>query len=111
MRILLDIDHPAYVHFFKHAIKAWERRGHKVVVAARDKEMTLHLLKSYRLEFNCISSQGKGLLGLAKELLIRDFHLYRIARTLQPDVLLGFSGVSAAHVGKLLGKPSIIFSD
>jgi uncharacterized protein len=111
MRILVDMDHPVDVHFFKDAIREWERRGHKVIVTARDKEMTLQLLKSYSLDFRCISSPGKGLWGLAQELLIRDWRLYRIAREFQPDVLTGFTGIAAAHVGKLIGRPSIVFSD
>lgn len=111
MRILIDMDHPVDVHFFKDAIREWQRRGHEISVAARDKEITLQLLKSYALEFTCISSQGKGLWGLAKELLIRDCHLYRLAREFEPDVLIGFTGTAAAHVGRLLRKPSIVFSD
>jgi predicted glycosyltransferase len=111
MRILVDIDHPAYVHFFKYAIREWERRGHKVLVVARDKEITLQLLKSYGFEPSCISTQGKGIWGLAKELVIRDMRLYRMARRFRPDVLTGISGVSIAHVGRLLRKPSIVFSD
>jgi predicted glycosyltransferase len=111
MRILVDIDHPVDVHFFKAAIYEWEKRKHKVLVAARDKEMTLQLLKSYSLEFTCVSTAGKSLWGLAKELLVRDYRLYRIARKFRPDLLIGFTGISAAHVGRLIGKPSIVFSD
>lgn len=111
MKILVDIVHPADVHFFKHAIREWERRGHHVTVTARDKEMALQLLKAHAIEFQCISSQGKGLWGLARELAVRDFRLYRIARKVRPDVLVGFTGISVAHIGWLLGKPSIVFYD
>ena len=111
MTILVDIVHPADVHFFRLAIRKWERRGHQVVVTARDKEMTIELLKSYKLNFECISYQGKGLYGLAKELVVRDFRLYCIARRIKPDVLIGFAGISVAHVAWLLGKPSIVFYD
>lgn len=111
MRILVDIVHPADVHFFKHAVREWEARGHTVLVTAREKEITFELLKSCRFEFRAISSQGKGLWGLAKELLVRDVRLYRIARKFQPDVLTGFTGISVAHVAWLLGKPSIVFYD
>jgi uncharacterized protein len=111
MRIVIDIVHPADVHFFKYAIRDWEARGHNVLVTVRDKEITLQLLAAYGIASTYISSQGRGLWGLFKELLIRDVRLYRIARRFRPDVLIGFSGISVAHVGKLLGKPSIIFYD
>jgi uncharacterized protein len=111
MRIVVDIVHPADVHFFKYAIRDWEARGHNVLVTVRDKEMTLQLLAAYGIGSTCISSQGRGLWGLFKELLIRDIRLYRIARRFRPDILAGFSGISVAHVGKLLGRPSIVFYD
>jgi uncharacterized protein len=111
MTILADIVHPADVHFFKLAIREWKRNGHEVVVTTRDKEMTIELLESYELDFHCISHQGKGLYGLAKELMVRDFRLYRIARRVRPDVLIGFSGISISHIAWLLGKPSIVFYD
>jgi predicted glycosyltransferase len=111
MRILVDVVHPADVHFFKYAIKEWEDKGHKVLITARDKDITLQLLKAYGFEFICLSSQGKGLWGMAYELVARDLRLFRIARTFQPDVLAGFTGISIAHIGKVLNKPSIVFYD
>jgi predicted glycosyltransferase len=111
MRILVDLVHPADVHFFKYAIREWENRGHRVLITARDKDIALQLLKAYGFKFMCISSQGKGLWGMASELVTRDLRLFRIARLFRPDVLTGFTGISIAHVGKLLGKPSIVFYD
>ena len=66
MTILVDIVHPADVHFFKHAIREWERRGHKVVVTARDKEMTLKLLKSYEQLSTASVIKVKGFMGFSQ---------------------------------------------
>ena len=44
MNILIDIIHPAHVHFFRHAISEFEKRGHKVAVTARQKDVTIELL-------------------------------------------------------------------
>ena len=111
MRILIDIVHPADVHFFKNAVNEWQDRGHKVLITARDKDIALQLLRVYGFEFMCISSQGKGLWSMAHELVERDLRLFRIARIFEPDVLTGFTGISIAHVGRLLGKPSVVFYD
>ncbi len=111
MRILIDIIHPADVHFFKYAIKEWQDRGHKVLITARDKDIALQLLKAYGFEFICISSQAKGLWSMAHELVARDRRLLRIAQIFEPNVLTGFTGISIAHIGKLLRKPSIVFYD
>lgn len=81
------------------------------MITARDKDITLHLLKAYEFQFTLISSQGKGLWGMAYELAVRNLRLCWIARRFHPDVLIGFTGVSVAHVGKLLKIPSIAFYD
>jgi hypothetical protein len=39
LKILIDIGHPAHVHFFRNAIRVLEGRGHDVKVTARDKGM------------------------------------------------------------------------
>lgn len=111
MRILIDVVHPAHVHFFKYAIREWEKKGNQVLITARDKEITIDLLRSYNLSFICISSYGKGLSGLFKELMIRDYRLLKIARKFRPDILTGIAGISITHIGKIIGRPSIVFYD
>jgi len=111
VRILVDILHPAHVHFFKHAVRIWQERGHEVLITARDKEMALYLLNAYGFDYTCISAQKSGPGGLLAELLVRDWRLLRIARKFRPDVLTGIAGVSVAHVAFLLRRPSVVFYD
>ena len=63
MRILIDIKHPAHVHFFRNFIKIMKSKGHEIKVTAREKEMTIYLLKKYKIPFVKISSIGKNKLG------------------------------------------------
>ncbi len=111
MRILVDLTHPAHVHFFKQAIWKWKDRGHQVFITSREKDITIELLNSYGIEYICISKYGSGLLGLFKELIVRDYKLYKLARKFRLDILVAIGGVSVAHVGRLIGKPSIVFYD
>ncbi len=111
MRILVDLTHPAHVHFFKQAIWQWKDRGHQVFITSRKKDINIELLNSYGIEHICISEYGKGLPGLFKELIARDYRLYKLARKFSSDILLAVGGVSVAHVGRLIGKPSIVFYD
>ena len=111
MRILIDILHPAHVHFFKNAIKKWQREGNNVLVTARDKDITLELLNAYGINYTEISKMRQGLLNLFCELVKRDIELYKIAKKFKPHILLGISGVSIALIGKLVKRPSIVFTD
>jgi len=111
MNILIDIIHPAHVHFFRHAIDELQNRGHNVAVTARQKDVTIELLANFGIPFTVLSKVGKGRTGLLKELILRDMRLWKFCRDFRPDVLTGISGVFVAHVGTLLRRPSIIWDD
>lgn len=111
MRLLIDIGHPGHVHFFKCFIREMERKGHTVLITARNKEITLDLLSKYHFDFIAVGKQKSGKLNLIKEWIIRDFQILKIARKFHPDFLLGIGNPSVAHVAKLLGTRSIVFTD
>ncbi len=111
MKILVDIGHPAHVHFFKNTIWALESKGHDVMVTARDKEVCVELLNLCNIPHTVLTKMGSGKLSLMKEWLIRDYKLLMLARKFKPDVLTGILNPSVAHVSKLLGKKAIIFND
>ncbi len=111
MKVLVDVTHPAHVHFFRHAVDALRRDGHDVVVTARDKDITLALLEEMGIEHHVLGSAGRGMTGLAGELIRRDWSLWRFARRARPDVLTGVGGVWAAHVAALLRRPAVVWDD
>ena len=111
MRILIDIGHPAHVHFFKNFIRELERKGHTILITARKKEISLDLLSEYHFDFTLIGEQKAGKFNLIKEWVARDFQIFNIAREFYPDFLLGVGNPSVAHAAKLLRRKSIIFTD
>jgi hypothetical protein len=111
MNILVDILHPAHVHFFKNPIKIWISKGHNVAITAREKDVTEQLLKNYGFDYTVLSKAGKGKLSLGCELITRDIKLLSFCKRFKPDVLTGISGYFIAQVGKLIGKPSIVWDD
>ena len=111
MRILVDITHPAHVHFFRNAISLWRQHGHDIAVTARQKDITIDLLNEYGIPFTTLSSIGNHKLSLFKELVVRDFNLYRFCRKFRPDVLTAIGGVFAAHVGFAVRKPVVVWDD
>jgi hypothetical protein len=111
MRILVDILHPAHVHFFRHAIHIWEARGHEVCITLRDKDIARTLLDRLGLPYANLGAAGRGLVGMGIELWRRNRRLWRITRRFRPDVLAGIAGISIAHVGWLCRIPSVVFTD
>ncbi len=109
MKLLIDILHPAHVHVFRNFIAFMKKKGHEILVTARDKDVTFGLLRAYGIDFIPLSRISTHKIGLVWELLSRTWKLFWIARRFKPDVLLGCMGPSIVPVGKLLGIPSIVF--
>ena len=111
MRILVDLLHPAHVHFFRNAIAEWLGQGHEVLVVSRQKDVTTQLLNLYGIHHICLGRAHRGILRLTMELVIRASRLYLLARSFKPDVLLGVNGAFIAPVSKALGTPVVVFYD
>ena len=111
MKILIDLVHPAQVHFFKHCIWQLQQRGDAVLVTARKKDVALDLLDALGIEYTCISEKGSTLLSMGWELVTRTIRLFNIARRFKPDVMVARVGHSVGITGKMLGIPTVIYDD
>jgi len=111
MKILIDMGHPAHVHLFKNFIWEMEKKGHQILVTARDKDVVTQLLKAYNIPYIPVGKKGTGSLNLIKEWILRDIKITRIARKFNPDILLGVLNPATAHAAWILGKVSVTFTD
>lgn len=111
MRLLIDILHPAHVHFFRNFISEMKMRGHEVRVVSRKKDVATDLLDAYGIDHEIISTQRPGRLHLGRELIQRIDRTRKIIRLWQPDIVLGLMGPSIAVAGKLEGTKTIAFYD
>src|SRR5439155_10080912 len=91
MRILIDILHPAHVHFFRNFHDEMAGRGHDLYITARDKDRSLELLCDFGLPYEQISAQHRRG-GLAVEMVQRTRRLLTAVRTFRPDVMTGIMG-------------------
>ena len=111
MKVFVDINHPAHVHFFKNLVWDMHDRGHDFFISSRDKEVALDLLDAYDIEYFNRGRGYSGVVGKSWGILDIDYKLYRHAKKFKPDVFLGLHNTYTAHLGKLMGKPSITFTD
>jgi len=68
LNILVDIGHPAHVHFYKYPMRIWAENGHNVIVVCREIPIVSSLLKSMKLDAKVVSRKRKGAAGLLVEL-------------------------------------------
>lgn len=111
MKILVDIGHPAHIHYFKNCARILTEKGYEFLFVVRERDSTIELIKS--TGFNYVS-RGKGKKGLLNKLIgisQIDYKLFKIAQQFHPDMFLSFSSPYAAHVATLMQKPHIAFDD
>lgn len=111
MRILVDISHPAHVHFFRNAISNWQKDGHTVRVVARHKDITCDLLECFDISYKVLSRARTGLIHLAMEMLIHVVRLLPVVRVYAPHVMLQIGGTFVGPAGWLTGIPAWAFTD
>lgn len=113
MKILLDINHPAHVHYFRNFIKLMETKGHLFCVINRDSEMINQLLDYYGIEHTIRNKRPKkkGTIASLKNLLEMVFWCIRKSLTFHPDMYLGFASSACAITSSLFRKPCILIDD
>ncbi len=110
MRVLIDILHPAHVHFFRNFHAEMTDRGHQLCITARDKDRSVELLQAFGLPYQQISRQKSGA-GLVVEMTQRTARLMKIMRSFRPDVMTGIMGPSIALAGAVRRVPAVVFYD
>ncbi len=110
MRLIFDIGHPAHVHLFRHLIHRVRNEGGEVLVAAREKDVTIELCEAFSIPYTILSKRTEGTVGNSFEFLQRTLKLWQLARKFKPDALLGTS-VSIGTVGRLVKSPSFVFNE
>jgi hypothetical protein len=111
MRYLFDIGHPAEVHTFKNVIWKLKKKGHPILVTARDKDITFYLLDFYKIPYISTGKNLRSKAGKIYSLIRNDLLIFKEVIRFKPDIIVNFFSPFAAHAGKILGKPVIGFHD
>lgn len=111
MNILVDIGHPAHIHYFKNCARILSDKGHKFLFVVRERDSTIELIQQTGFKY---VSRRKGRTGLINKLIgipRIDRRVHKVAKEFKPDLFLSFSSPYAAHVSFLMRKPHITFDD
>lgn len=110
MRIIFGVGHPKHVHVRKNIVKKLIENGHEVKILAIDKDITLHLLDVYGLDYEVYGKHQKNITNKAYGMFGRIYRAFAIAKRFKPDILIG-GNPYLAHVSKMLRKPHIMTTD
>jgi hypothetical protein len=113
MKILIDINHPAHVHYFRNFIKIMETKGHTFIVTNRDSRIINQLLDYYEIEHSIRNARPDK-----NNLLLSLLYLLRIISKIiketfvnKPDLYIGFGSLPCTIVGHLFRKPVVLIDD
>ena len=111
MKILIDINHAAHIHYFKNFSRIMIEKGHSVLFVVRDRENTLALIKSSGFDYVNKGRGASGLLGKLLKMPSVDYRLYRIAKEYGADLFISYASPYACVVSTILRKPCIALDD
>jgi predicted glycosyltransferase len=112
MKYLFYLGHPAHFHLFKNIIWQLQKDGHDTRIVIKKKDVLENLLQTHDLPYVNIMPRGRkdNRFSIAFGVVQRDAKLFNIVRRDRPDVMIGTSA-EIAHVGRLLGIPSIVVNE
>lgn len=111
-RIWIDLDNTPHVPFFIPIIRELERRGHQIVISARDAFQVCQLADQKGLRFTKAGKHyGKNPIKKIWGLFFRGFQLIPFIKINKPELALSHGARSQVFIANLLGLPSILMSD
>ena len=112
MKIMLPIQHPAWVHQFRPLIERFRARGDQVYVMVCKKDGDTELLQAMGIPYTLLSNTtGKGVLQkgwLFFWLTLKDVFY---ALKYRPDVVMGRASPMLCIAGWVRGRRMIVFED
>lgn len=110
VKILIDIGHPAHVHYYRNLAGELQENGCRVFWTVKDIPVAKRLLDHYGFEYTVLPKKADGLTGKVAKQLQYDFKLLRLCMREKIDIAIGTS-VSVAHVSRISRVKSIVFDD
>ncbi len=111
-KVWIDLDNSPHVPFFKPIINELRKRGHEVVVTARDCFQVCGLADLMNLEYEKIGRHyGKNTILKVAGLLIRSGQLMPGALSEKPDIAVSHGSRSQVLTSSVLQIPSVVIAD
>lgn len=111
MKILIDIGHPAHIHYFKNLANHLLYSGSEVLFTCREKEFEIDLLRYYGFAYKSFGRKYKSTIGKILGMVKFDVQEFLTGLKFKPDLLLSAGSIYAAHASFLLKKPHISLED
>src|SRR4030042_253220 len=110
MKILIDIGHPAHVHYFRNLANILKSKGHTILITVKNLPSAKALLDNYGFGYLLLPEKTDSLIGKAFNQIKYDWFLLQICKRHKIDLAIGVS-ISVTHLSKISKVKSIAFDD
>jgi len=113
MKVLIDIVHPAHVHFFKFIIRDLKKNNHQVIITSRKKTITEKLLEEENIPYISLGDYKSNLDKIIKTIpiIIKLIIILKHFKFGKKDYIMGISPVHASIASKFVKSTCIGFTD
>ena len=109
MNILIDIGHPAHVHYFRNLYQELQGR-HNITVTCKSIPIVLQLLNAYGIPYTVLGDKGSSLAVKAIRQLKFTRQIIKLINEKKIDLAMGLS-FSVVQAAKLSNAESLLFDD
>lgn len=110
-RVLFDICHPAEVHHFTPVYRQLVARGWQGLFAAKSKDVTEALLRSYDVPYTVFATSQRSLGRKVWQAPLELLRFFRLVRRFRPSLLVSTLSLHSSWIAAMLGVPHIVFAD
>lgn len=111
MKYIFELNHPKHFYQFKYIIEILKKKGHSVLILARDKDVLLNVLNAEQVPYLVFGDHKDSVVGK----VFSSFSIYRnyrrIVNDFKPDVIVSKASLYGTLVSRLSKCKSIIFPD
>lgn len=109
MKLLIDICHPAHVHYFKYLYHDLIK-NHQIYVTCKEEKSVIELLNAYQIPYKTIGKKANSILGKIYKQLYFSFRIWWFCLTKNIDIAFG-SSATVVHACLMCRSHSILFDD
>lgn len=110
MNVLVDIGHPAHVHYYRELHSEMLKKGHRVFVTVKDIPAAKTLLDIYRIPYVTVGAKSDSIIKKGMDQINYDLTTRSYAARNRIDIGVG-SSITLAHLSRISRVNTILLDD
>lgn len=111
MKYIFELNHPKHYYQFKYIIDILQKKGHSILILARDKDVLLTVLDEEHVPYTIFGDHKDSISGKVFSSFSIFLNYYRIVRDFKPDVIVSKASLYGTLVSRISKCRSVIFPD